>query len=69
MSDDYTPTTIEVEAHWADAHAEGDQASFRRWLADVKAQAWAEGFDAGERDIMAVLPRHNGNLDCCHGSL
>jgi len=24
---------------------------FDRWLTDVKAEAWSEGFDAGERDV------------------
>ena len=37
MSDDYTPTTEEVETHWADVGFAGDRASFRRWLADLAA--------------------------------
>ena len=27
------------------------KAEFDRWLKQVKAEAWAEGFDAGERDV------------------
>ena len=47
MSDDYTPTTEEVETHWADVGFAGDRASFRRWLTDVKRQAFRQGVDAG----------------------
>ncbi len=62
---EYTPTTEEVrhahvgkqavcvnhgdwitEEQWAEFGAE-----FDRWLASVKADAWEEGFDAGERDV------------------
>ena len=51
MSDDYTPTTEEVEAHWADVGFAGDRASFRRWLAEhdrrVAAAAWEDGWAKG----------------------
>ena len=57
MSDDYTPTTEEVETHWADVGFAGDRASFRRWLADhdrqVAEKAWDEGFSAGFYDPLA----------------
>ena len=47
------------EAYWPEAYewivSEG-YAQFDRWLADytraVKAEAWDEGFDAAERDVM-----------------
>jgi len=29
---EYTPTTEEVETHWADVGFAGDRGSFRRWL-------------------------------------
>ena len=58
MSDDYTPTTEEVEAHWADVGFAGDRASFRRWLSEhdrqVAEDAWWEGAIAGH--AAAVLP-------------
>jgi len=51
MSDDYTPTTEEVETHWADVGFAGDRASFRRWLAEhdrrVAAAAWEDGWAKG----------------------
>ena len=53
MSDDYAPTTEEVETHWADVGFAGDRASFRRWLAEhdrrVAARAWGEGQKSGMR--------------------
>jgi len=33
----YTPTTEEVETHWADVGFAGDRESFRRWLARERA--------------------------------
>lgn len=43
---DYTPTTEYVKAIYVNAIDRGiDEcnAEFNRWLAEVKAQAWAEG--------------------------
>ena len=61
-----TPTTNEVRADFIalhtrnfDAYATGRSLTsekehygegFDRWLEQVKAEAWDEGFDAGERD-------------------
>lgn len=36
---EYTPTTDEVETHWADVGFAGDRESFRRWLAEVERSA------------------------------
>ena len=41
MSDNYTPTTKEVETHWANVGFAGDRASFRRWLAAHDAEVAA----------------------------
>ena len=38
----YTPTTEDVETHWADVGFAGDRASFRRWLATHDAEKRAE---------------------------
>jgi hypothetical protein len=46
---DYTPTTGDVRARYVrdhGAHFVSDWAEFDRWLAEVKAQAWEEGFHA-----------------------
>ena len=46
---DYTPTTEELRdawASWSDAYEE-----FDRWLAEVKAQAWEEGYTQGSKDM------------------
>ena len=44
---EYTPTTEEVETHWADVGFASDRASFRRWLVEVERaaaeKAWTEG--------------------------
>ena len=53
---DYTPTTEEVRADYcllADV-SRPRQLQFDRWLAEVKAQAWEEGYDAGlQRDQLS----------------
>lgn len=41
----YTPTTDEIREVWG-RHSR--YMEFDCWLASVKAEAWAEGFDAGE---------------------
>jgi hypothetical protein len=54
---EYTPTTGEVEFYFSrgrgyETGAEQLQrfAEFDRWLAEVKAQAWADGYTAGTHD-------------------
>ena len=51
---DYTPTTEEVRKAylslrggitWYEGKAEVIDAQFDRWLAEVKAEAWQEGWD------------------------
>ena len=53
---DYTPTTQEIREVWALARGAGsgygemlpsNRMEFNRWLAEVKAEAWQEGFDRG----------------------
>lgn len=64
MSDQYTPTTVEVRFAYTDRRdfdsqiglgdGPGDEeagAEFDRWLASVKAEAWDEGHSAGETDM------------------
>jgi len=54
---DYTPTTEEVRnAVWLLKHLDTplafpDEAGFDRWLAEVKAQAWEEGYTQGNNDM------------------
>ncbi len=47
----YTPTTEEVraayESTWLSDTMTGRDVEFDRWLAEVKAEAWQEGFDRG----------------------
>lgn len=52
MSYEYTPTTDDVRRHysnWVEEYG-GDKTGpdeFDRWLAEVKATVWEEGFHAG----------------------
>jgi hypothetical protein len=48
---DYTPTTEEVRTGYSTATYDDDKAGeeFDRWLAEVKAQAWEEGYAEAER--------------------
>lgn len=55
---EYTPTTEEVREDFAfpwDPEQVGDRparvAAFDRWLAQVEAAAWDEGYEAGEQDV------------------
>ena len=54
MSDEYTPTTANVRNCYvyADPHdgtfRRAAEAEFDRWLADVRAKAWAEGYGSDE---------------------
>jgi hypothetical protein len=64
---DYTPTTGDVRARYVrdhGAHFVSDWAEFDRWLAEVKAEAWEEGFDAGERDVHEHELTHWDDSDC-----
>lgn len=62
MSDDYTPNTMQVlEAYCVqrgsayhfvvgeDGTMSGAGAEFLRWLSNIMADAWAEGYDKAER--------------------
>ena len=57
---DYTPTTEEVRDAFSDYNEDVDggwyeaEAQFYRWLAEVKAQAWEEGFQGGYDSAMGV---------------
>jgi len=58
---DYIPETKVVEADYIHSNFivragfgntnETYSLEFNRWLKQVQAEAWAEGFDAGERDV------------------
>ena len=53
---DYTPTTEEVRDAFAEIKEDDfvgwfkAEAGFDRWLAEVKAQAWQEGYKQGSLD-------------------
>ena len=56
----YTPSTVEVRNAYrlSDQDLDGSpylpeksDAEFDRWLAGVKAEAWAEGYRAGSQDM------------------
>lgn len=63
---DYTPTTEEVREAWIIARywddyelfdidekmRDEESAQFDRWLKQVKAEAWDEGFDAGVDNVV-----------------
>lgn len=68
---EYTPTTDEVQrSYWRgtalrSAEHIKEDAAFDRWLKQVKAKAWAEGFDAGERDVWEHQHKEDGwDADC-----
>ena len=42
---DYIPTTEDIK--YAYAHWKGQEPEFDRWLAEVKADAWDEGYVGG----------------------
>ena len=44
---EYIPTTEEVRNRYLSEVFPEDEAEFDRWLAQIKAEAWDEGFDAG----------------------
>ena len=57
LMSDYTPTTEEVRdsyASWSAAYPE-----FDRWLTEVKAQAWEEGWHTGNKDSDGLQPTVN----------
>ena len=49
---DYTPTTEEVREAWGEYKCSQPckecPVEFNRWLAEVKADAWQEGYTAGK---------------------
>ena len=49
---DYTPTTEEVRTLVQGASAD----EFDRWLAEVKAQAWEEGYEQSDSDDYSGQP-------------
>lgn len=55
---DYTPTTEEVRSAWMDGLSSLG-AEFDRWLAEVKAQAWEEGFVHGAGSPVTGSITHN----------
>lgn len=60
---DWNPTTEDIRNDFArDGMKYADM--FDRWLAEVKAQAWDEGFDAGERDVFEHELTHWDDSDC-----
>lgn len=52
---DYVPTTEAIRQQWNNAvgsHLKDSRNDeFLRWLNSIKADAWDEGFDAGELDV------------------
>ncbi len=54
---DYTPTTEHVLKSWL--HDGRMSSEFRLWLAEVKAQAWEEGFQDGHDSAMGVRNTDN----------
>lgn len=68
---EYIPTTDEVQrSYWRGTalrsadHIKED-AAFERWLKQVKAEAWREGFDAGEQDVWGHEHNEDGwDADC-----
>ena len=72
---DYIPETIVVEADYIHSNSihragfgntnETYSLEFNRWLKQVKAEVWAEGFDAGERDVWEHEHNEDGwDKDC-----
>ena len=68
---DYTPTTEEVRSAYSagawfeiQTELEVHETAFDRWLAEVKAKAWAEGAQAGfaapRRGALIVNPYPKG---------
>ena len=43
---DYTPTTEEVQRAYRNSEYGGPDTEFDRWLAEVKAQTWEEGWNS-----------------------
>ena len=63
---DYIPETNDVRMNYVDGtrqlhgknmRLEDVYSEFDRWLAEVKAQAWEEGFDAGEHDVFGRIAK------------
>jgi hypothetical protein len=67
---DYTPTTEMVKSLYEigkiKAYDSYDLAEFDRWLAEVKAQAWDRGYEAGLTDFassMTTNPYRQGETE------
>ena len=66
---DYTPPTPVIRGAYIQLHSGASWESkqprldeFNRWLNRVKAEAWDEGFDAGERDAFDL--NENPDHEC-----
>ena len=55
LMSDYTPTTEDIR-EWADIDNDEDSEAFDRWLAEVKAQAWEEGYEQSDSDDYSGQP-------------
>lgn len=53
---DYTPTTEEVRNRYLSEVFPEDEAEFDRWLTQIKAEAWDEGKEYGERRANREIP-------------
>lgn len=67
---DYTPSTEKIAEAWQYANGvcdccrngfhKSDYEAFNRWLAEIKADAWEQGFEAGEMDAHRPI----GHQEC-----
>lgn len=58
---DWTPTTEDVREDYRDARIMGDRdpdAEFERWLKQVQAEAWDEGYSASETTWKHIYDGH-----------
>lgn len=53
---EYTPSTDEVRGAWIALTYNNTPEEFDRWLAVVKAEAWEEGKEYGERRANREIP-------------
>ena len=66
FSTDRIRTLYSMATRWQQHNDIGKaEAEFDRWLNKLKAEIWAEGFDAGERDVWEHEHNENGwDKDC-----
>lgn len=58
-------TTEQVKYCATDGYRGIEEDEFDAWLQSVKAKAWAEGFDAGEKDVWQHEHAEDGwDADC-----